>query len=101
MKKISLVLLIVVLFNFIFCNLVYAEPNTTNTSANTAPSFNVSSMYQADQEGTVEINGYTKEISVTQSVVGAVLGILIAPVVLVTEIVSGLLGVISVQIMQK
>lgn len=96
MKKISLVLLIVVLFNFIFCNLVYAEPNTTNTSANTAPSFNVSSMYQADQEGTVEINGYTKEISVTQSVVGAVLGILIAPVVLVTEIVSGLLGVISV-----
>lgn len=97
MKKISLVLLIIVLFNFIFCNFVYAEPNTTNTSTNTAPSFNVSSMYQADQEGTVEINGYTKEINVTQSVVGAVLGILISPVVLITETVSGLLNVISVE----
>ena len=46
MKRISIVFMVILLFNFIFCNIAYAVPdnNTTNSSTGTALPFNASSM---------------------------------------------------------
>ena len=96
MKKFSLVIVIMLLVNFIFFNVAYAIPSDSSIE-NSAISFNISSMYQADQEGTVEIEGYTKEIGTTQSTVGAILGKIISPVVAVTDTASTLVAVSAVE----
>lgn len=79
MKKLSVALVIVILFNFIFGYSVHATPdnNTTNNSL----TFNEAALYKAEQEGVVEIEGYTKEISMTQSSLGSVVGIIISPII--------------------
>lgn len=91
MKKISLALLIIILFNFIFCNFAYAAPD------NNTATFNMSSMEKANQDGTVEVEGQTMKIDATQSIVGAILGILISPVVLAAWTVSTLIGVVATE----
>ena len=78
MKKLSVVLVIMLILNFIICSFSYADP--TNVDVDTS-SFNMSSIYQADQEGTVEIEGHKKEIGVTQSMVGSIAGTIMSPIV--------------------
>lgn len=91
MKKISLALVIIILFNFIFNYTVFAD-NTGNGLA-----FNQSALYQAEQEGTVEIEGQTKEIKTTQSSVGSVIGIIASPIVAVCTTVSMMLSMVAFQ----
>lgn len=78
MKKLSVVLVIMLILNFIICSFSYAVP--ANIDVDTS-SFNMSSIYQADQEGTVEIEGNKKEIGVTQSMVGSIAGTIMSPIV--------------------
>lgn len=80
MKKISLALVIIILFNFIFGHSVYASSvnNATGNESN-GLTFNESALYKAEQEGVVEIEGYTKEISMTPSSLGSILAIMMSP----------------------
>lgn len=98
MKRISIVFMVILLFNFIFCNIAYAVPdnNTTNSSTGTALPFNASSMYQADSKGTVEVEGHEKEIATTQSSVGAILGILISPLISIGNTASAATSTLAV-----
>ena len=90
MRKISVVVLLMLILNVIICGYSYAAPNDVNVDAS---SFNMSSIFQADQEGTVEIEGHEKEIGTTQSMVGSIAGTIASPII---EIFGGASGVGSV-----
>ncbi len=92
MKKLSVVLLVMLMLNFIICGFSYAAPEDIDVDAS---SFNMSSIHQADQEGTVEIEGHKKEIGTTQSIVGSIAGTIMSPIIELFGGVSGMGSIIT------
>lgn len=90
MKKLSVVSLVILILSFLICTFSYAAPEDIDVDAS---SFNMSSIYEADQEGTVEVEGHKKEINTTQSVVGSIAGTMMSPVV---ELFGGASGMGSI-----
>ena len=92
MKKLSVVLVVMLVLNFIICGFSYAAPEDLDVDAG---SFNMSSIHQAAQEGTVEIEGHKKEISATQSIVGSIAGTIMSPIINLFGGASGMGSIIT------
>ena len=74
MKKISAILLIIILINFIFGNYVYAtslpeniEGNDTNSSSNGNVTYSKDSYDKLMQNGTVNLQGEDKKVKISKS----------------------------------
>ena len=98
MKRVSILLMVILLFNFIICNAAYAEPdnNTTNNTTGSQIVFNASSLYQADSKGTIEVEGHEKEIKATQSTIASIIGALSGLVTYIDTIISSAITTIAV-----
>lgn len=89
MKKVSIALIVIILFNFIFSNyIVYADPLTTDDSS---IKYSQDSYTQLTEEGKVTLEN-TQNLSVTTSTVGTIVGVFAslfaAPAIAVSTMIS-------------